>query len=268
MGRYDFSSLSSPTPLQSVGPFALRNNMSINAYDVDDDKEVIYPLRASSTLVPDRHVDLILFERDGVHPYTTIRDFSRLVGRQLSNHGHIVHCCRPCLHASSRSRLLPCAKDPLCRFTNIQKQLMAPFLVYADIESILQRIDEAMDTTQGVAVGGDEPTPLGPFQEHLPCSFAYKVVSSVVSDFSRPLVSHRGEDAREMFVRKLQEEAEQLFQGYIDTPQLLEFTDAELGSFHTGTNCHICNQSLGGARCVIIVTLWGTIVVLRIVGVT
>ena len=75
-----------------------------------------------------------------------------------------------------------------------------------------------MDTTQGVAAGGGdeliEASEL--FQEHLTCSFAYKMVSSVVPDFSRPLVSYRGEDAGDMFARKLQEEAEQLFQ---DTPQ-------------------------------------------------
>ena len=88
MGKYDFSPLSFPTPLQSVGPFALGNNMSINVYDVDDDNKVIYPFRVSSTLVPDRHVDLLLFECDGVQHYATIRHFSRLDGRQLSNHGH------------------------------------------------------------------------------------------------------------------------------------------------------------------------------------
>ena len=77
MGRYDFSSLPFPTPLQSVGSFALGSNMSINVYGVDDDKEVIYPLRVASTLVPDRRVDLQLLERDGVQHYTTIRDFSR-----------------------------------------------------------------------------------------------------------------------------------------------------------------------------------------------
>ena len=91
MGKYDFSSLSFPTPLQSVGPFALRNNLSINVYGVDDDNKVIYPLPLSSTLVPDRHVDLLRFEHNGVHHYATIRHFGRLVGRQLSNHGHIVH---------------------------------------------------------------------------------------------------------------------------------------------------------------------------------
>ena len=43
MGKYDFSSLSFPAPLQAAGPFALRNNMTINVYGVDDDNEVTYP---------------------------------------------------------------------------------------------------------------------------------------------------------------------------------------------------------------------------------
>ena len=182
MGKYEFSSLSFPNPLQSVGPFPLRNTMSINVYGVDDDNKVIYPLRVSTTLLPDRHVDLLLFERDGVQHYITIRNFSRLVGRQLSNHRHAVHCCRHCLHAYSSQELLDAhaldcchaqrtkfPEDPRCRFTNIQKQLTAPFVVYADFESILQRVDddEAMDTTQGVAISTS-----GPFQEHLPCSLA------------------------------------------------------------------------------------------------
>ena len=38
-------------------------------YGVDDDKKVIYPLRVSFTLVPDRHVDLLLFERNGIQHY-------------------------------------------------------------------------------------------------------------------------------------------------------------------------------------------------------
>ena len=57
-----------------------------------------------------------------------------------------------------------------------------------------------------------------------------------MSDFSRPLVSYRGEDAAEIFMRKLQEEAKQLFDEYIDTPKsLLLLTVAELRSFHTAS---------------------------------
>ena len=89
--KYDFSSLHFSVPLSSVGSFAITNNMSINVYGVDDDKKVIYPRRVSSTLVPDRHVDLLLFERNGIQHYTTIRNFSRLVSSQMSHHGHTVY---------------------------------------------------------------------------------------------------------------------------------------------------------------------------------
>ena len=121
--------------------------MSING--VDDDKEVIYPLRVSSTPVPDRHVDLLLFERDGVQHYTAIRDFSRLVSSHLSNHGHTVYCCRQCLHAYSTQELLDAnaidcchmqrtnfPEDPKCRFTNILKQLSAPFVVLRCVKAL------------------------------------------------------------------------------------------------------------------------------------
>ena len=95
-----------------------------------------------------------------------------------------------------------------------------------------------MDTTEGAEVGGDEPTTAsGPFQGHLPCTFAHKVVSSVVPDFSRPLFSYR------------EEGKEQLFQEYIATlQQRLELTETELSSFHTATRCHICNHRLGGDK--------------------
>ena len=110
MGKYDFSSLPFPVHLQTVGPFAVGNNMSINVYGVDDDNEVIYPLRVSSILVPDRHVDLLLFEHDGVQHYTTIR----LVGRQLSNHGHAVHRR---LHAYSSLELLDAHALDCCQIS-------------------------------------------------------------------------------------------------------------------------------------------------------
>ena len=66
VGKYDFTSLHFPVPLSSVGSFATTNNMSINGYGVDDIKKVIYPLRVLSTLIPDRHFDLLFFECNGI----------------------------------------------------------------------------------------------------------------------------------------------------------------------------------------------------------
>ena len=172
------------------GSFATTNNMTINVYGVDTDRKVIYPLRVSSTLVPDRQVDLLLFKRNGIQHY---------ISSQMSNHGHTVYCCKQCLRAYKTQELLDAhatdycqaqrtkfPDDPRCRFTNIQKQLLAPFVVYADFESILNPDDKDVDTTQGVEVGGESSSLI--FQEYIPCSSAYKVVSSVDPNFSRPLV--------------------------------------------------------------------------------
>ena len=142
--------------------------MSINVYGVDDDKKVIYPFRVLSTLVPDRHVDLLLFERNGIQHYTTIINFSRIVSSQMSNDSHTIYCCKQRLHAYSTQELLDAhatdcchaqrtkfSDDPRCQFTNIQKQLPTPFVVYADFESILKHVDKDVDTTQSAEVGGE-----------------------------------------------------------------------------------------------------------------
>ena len=75
------------------------------------------------------------------------------------------------------------------------------FVVYADFDSILKPVDTDVDTTQGEEVGGESSSHV--FQEHIPCSFAYKVVSSVDPNFSRPFVMYRCENAAEKFVRDL-----------------------------------------------------------------
>ena len=210
----DFSSLCFPVSLSSIAPFAAKNNLSINVYGVEDEKKVIFPLCVTDSVVPGRHVDLLLHECNGDQHYSTIKNFSRLISGQSSNHGLAIYCCKKCLHAYSTKELLAvhavdCCHvqrtkfplDPICHFTNIQKQLSAPFVVYADFESILKPVNEGVDVTQGVSTGTASSTTV--YQEHVSCSFAYKVVSSVDPDFSRPLVMYRGEDAADKFVRDL-----------------------------------------------------------------
>ena len=155
-----------------------------------------------------------------IHNYTTIRNVSRLVGKQLNNNGHTIHALDCC---------------------HVQTTIT---------ESILQCVDEdkAKDTTQGVAVGGDEPTPVGPFQDHHPHSFAYKLVSSLVPDFSKPLVSYRGDDGGEMFVCKLQEEVEQAFQEYIALPNNCQHSLRQNCTPSTLPSTVTCNQPLGGDK--------------------
>ena len=87
--KYDFS----------VGSFAAANNLSINVYGIEDKKKAIYPFRVSQTVVSGRHVDLLLIECNGLQNYTTIKNVSRLVSSQFSNHNCATYCCMKWLHA-------------------------------------------------------------------------------------------------------------------------------------------------------------------------
>ena len=144
-----------------------------------------------------------MFERNGIQDYTTIRPQELL-------DAHATDSC----HAQ-RTKF---PDDPRCRCINIQKQLPAPFVAYVDFESILKPVDKYADTTQGVEVGDESSSHV--FQEHIPWSFAYQVVSNVDPNFSRPLVMYTGENAAEMFVCDLQQEAKQLFDEYIATSKI------------------------------------------------
>ena len=103
-------------------------------------------------------------------------------------------------------------------------------------------VNEGVDVTQRVSTEAASSTTV--YQEHLPCSFAYKVVSSVDPDYSRPLVMYRGEDAADKFVRNLQKEAKQLCEEYIAEPKTMIFSTEDSLSFTNATTCHICTKPL------------------------
>ena len=120
--------------------------------------------------------------------------------------------------------------------------MTAPFVGYADFESILKPVNEGVDVTQGVSTGTASSTTV--YQEHVPCSFAYKVVSSVDPEVSRSLVMYRGEDAADKFVRDLQKEANQLCDEYIAKPKTMIFSTENSLSFTNATTCNICTKPL------------------------
>ena len=94
-----------------------------------------------------------------------------------------------------------------------RRSLAAPFVVYADFESVLKPVS-GINTTQGVTSGIDSS--VTSYQEHIACCYLYKIVS-IIPD--KPKVWYRGEGAAEKFISELQHEAEEICGEYICTPQ-------------------------------------------------
>ena len=77
-------------------------------------------------------------------------------------------------------------------FKNLNRQIPVPFKMYADFECLLKSIDCGFDN--------ECFSYTKKYQDHIPCSFAYEVVS-VDNKFSKDVVLYRGKNAVLKFIK-------------------------------------------------------------------
>ena len=84
-------------------------------------------------------------------------------------------------------------KKRIIEFENYYKQIPVPFKIYADFECNL----EGVETYEGSYTKK--------YQDHVPCSFAYKVVC-INNKFSKPILVFRGENVAYEFIKAILKE--------------------------------------------------------------
>ena len=75
-------------------------------------------------------------------------------------------------------------------FKNYFKQIPVPFKVYADFEYNLKNVESYEDSFSKK------------YQDHVPCSFAYKLLC-VDNKFTKPLIVFIGENAAFKFIKEI-----------------------------------------------------------------
>jgi len=121
------------------------------------------------------------------------------------------------------------------QFKEFHKQLRAPFIIYADFESLTTKIHS---TSQNPNQSSTEK-----LQKHEACGFSYVVVSER-EDYCKPPVVYRGDDAAEKFLVMLVEEQERIEKLLKDIVPM-QLTPEEENEFQNATRCHICGEELG-----------------------
>ena len=88
-----------------------------------------------------------------------------------------------------------CLEKWTIEFKNYFKQILVPFKFYADFECILKSVEsyEGFCTKK--------------YQDHIPCSFAYKIVC-VDDRFSKVIVVFRGKNTTFKFIEAIPKEYE------------------------------------------------------------
>jgi len=126
-------------------------------------------------------------------------------------------------------------KGSVVKFKNYHKQLLVPFVIYADFEAFTQKIDRP----------SCQPTAKKPYsvkyQQHLTYSYKYKIVCCYDDKFSKPIQIYRGKNATYKFLEAMLEEVKycnQTFKIHFNKPMI--FTSENDQKFRSATKCHIC----------------------------
>ena len=152
-------------------------------------------------------MDLLLVTDGGISHYVYIKDFDRLMFHKTKNKNkkYFRKSCLLCF--SSKSVLTKHKKVCLSingaqsvrlekgntEFKNYFKQIPVPFKIYADFECNLKSVESY------------EGSYWKKYQDHVPCSFADKLVC-VDDEFTKSIVVFRGENAAYEFIKSVLKE--------------------------------------------------------------
>ena len=204
---------------------------------------MVFPIYISNKKFEDL-VDLLLLIEDNRSHYVYIKDFNRFMFHKTKNKNK-KWFCKNCLQCfSSENILIKHKKDCLSingvqsvkveegiiKFENYFKQLPVPFKIYADFECNFKNVECY------------EGTYTKKYHEHVPCSYAYKVVC-IDDRFSKSIVVFRGKNAAYEFIKAILEEhkyCKKIMKKHFNKNLIM--TEEEEHLFQESNNCWICKK--------------------------
>ncbi|XP_018403208.1 PREDICTED: uncharacterized protein LOC108780113 [Cyphomyrmex costatus] len=239
----NFTDIEFPVKLKDISKFERSNNVSVNVYGIEDGD--ILPLRLTDDK-KERHVNLLYVQDGDTEHFVTIKHLSRLVGSQLSKKKTKKFFCDRCLHYfSSNEKLeihsedcgklnkcairLPSEEKKWLEFHNYGMKERAPFVVYADLECVLRKTEDAATSTSSYA-----------YQQHEVFSIGYYVRCSY-DDTLSAYRCQRDNDCVSWFARQLEDLAHRV-KNIITTNRPMDFTRDDWQKFNSATHCHICEK--------------------------
>lgn len=260
------SNVEAPVKLTDIPKFEKLNpQLSINVYGLEkifSGNKWIYQVVGPLYLTKNRrlgHINLLLLmDDDGNSHYTWITDLGKLVNSQVFSRKGVSFFCDSCLnyfyseerferhyedecsHIYTKLPTLDLVLDAhgqevrenILKFKNYHRQLVSPFVIYADFESLLKPIQTAL------------PNPKNSFTvttcEHQPYSFAYYVKCSFDNTVSK-YVTYRGVNVVDEFMENLEKDAMSIYNHFLkDIRPMNALLPQQLKNHSAATSCYIC----------------------------
>ena len=154
----NFAGIDFPTPVLQIDRLERQNpNLAINVFGWDKNQVIVHRISEQAGNIP--RINLMLTTQGEDTHYSYVKRLTALLYDQ-NRHNESKHFCERCLHGYKRKELLE-RHMPECKgllktatrtemkkegenkmvFKNHHKQMKAPYVVYADFECVLEKID-------------------------------------------------------------------------------------------------------------------------------
>ncbi|KAG8238905.1 hypothetical protein J437_LFUL017477 [Ladona fulva] len=250
---YRWDCIEYPVDLKDVIKFERANNITINMFGLDE-KNNVYPLKIVDCELED-HRDLLYITNQTTAHYCWIKNFTRLISSQLTRHRHYIHICKRCMmYYQDETRLeehkelcrgtgepskivLPDEMNNTLKFTHLNYSFRVPCVIYADFECLLENVSSCEPSLQKSFTNV--------IQKHTPFSFCYMVITP---DGCQSPYLYRGANAERVFIQRMKDEAEKIFELYKKPVPMELLTPEEESMFRMTELCFICGKKLNDGR--------------------
>ena len=218
--KLDLSGITFPLTINQIPLIEKRNNININLFGYEEKKP--FPIYISKAKYID-HIEMLYIEGEERQHYVHIKDFNRFMYPFTKHKGKKNFCmnCLQCFYSQEsqakhreyciaingvQAVKMPkpyidkngVERAPCLYFKNHHRQLPVPFVIYADFESVTEKVSSCQQS--------DNKSYTEQYQKHTACSYGYKVICHYDKQYSGDLKIYRGENPINKFIKSMFEE--------------------------------------------------------------
>ena len=243
------NNIKTPVNVQDLPKIETQFNVSINIYGHSNSD--IYPIHSTRSTAA-KHIDLLVTSNSETNHYVWIKNFNRLC-YNVNKHARKKYFCKHCIqHFTNESILqkhmedcmvlngcqaieMP-AEGEITKFKSFRETVKIPFVIYADLESILHKLT----VTQKQEMEQEQTEKL---QNHVACSYGYKVVCCYDDRLSKPFKMYRGLDSVHKFFTDIFAEEKEILDKLKEFQKTPMYMSNEEEMHHRkATTCYVCNS--------------------------
>ena len=253
--NYNWNDINFPAIKKDWNEFELNNkNVALNIpYVPFNTKKVEIAYKSKYNLIRDKQIILLMISNGENWHYLVVKNLSRLLRGISSNHDGDYYCLN-CFHSYRTENKLnahkkicenhdycniemPSPSNDITKYNSEEKSLELPFIIYADLECLLKKIDTCYNNP--------ELSSTTKINQHIPSG--YSIYTNCSFDKANNKLSYyRGEDCMKRFCKDLKDHATKIIDFKKKT--MIPLTKEEEDNYNKENTCYICKNDFNNDK--------------------